>query len=223
MRTTVGTFFVATILFSSPSMAEPHDLRGYRLGMTLKEFKAMPYPDPGKYAGLNALCTGDPTPPKTYGTAQLRVPSVMAKIGLIRCKHFAPQKLGVMVNNKEAPLNVANVETFTTFEFLPGKDNAPRLVRIVVGSNMMYWDQFWSGYTTKYGQPTSVENGVVRNNLGATFPKITATWQANESSITLEQRDGNLKTMKVVYLHKNLGRSLMDALNRTKGSAASKL
>ena len=223
MRASAAALFVATILTSTPSMADPHDLRGYRLGMTLEEFKAMPYPDPDRYAGINVLCTGDQTPPKTYGTAELKVPGAMSSIGLIRCKHFAPQKLGVMVDNKEAPLNVANVQTFTTFEFLPGKDNVPRLVRIIVGSNMMYWDQLWSAYTTKYGPPTSVENSVVRNSLGATFPKITATWQAKESSITLEQRDGNVKTMKIEYLHMDLGRSLLDALKRTEGSAASKL
>jgi hypothetical protein len=223
MRVIAPLVFLAAFV-AGPVQADPYDLRGFKLGMTLEAFKALPYPDPGKYDGLHILCTGDPIPPKTYGALSLKMYGAESKTGLIRCMHFAPQRLGALIETKEATFNVAGVQTFVRFEFLPEKDGggSQRLFRIVVGSNMMYWDQFWSAYVKKYGEPSNVEQKVVQNAYGATFPKILATWRNPDSSILLEQRDGKINTMQIVYMHSELAKEFLARLQKAEGGDPSK-
>jgi len=210
---------------ATPAKAEPFDLRGYRLGMTLEEFRAMPYPDAGKFPGLMTLCTGDPVPPRTPGANTLKVTEAFTKAGIIRCMHFAPRALGSIVENIEAAMNVAGVPTYPEFEFIPnGKDGMTmRLFRISFGTLMTNWDQVLNAYTTKFGKPQEIKNQVVQNSFGATFPKITATWANKESSITLEQRKRTLRGMKIVYLYDTLARPFLDRMKQIKGNPADNL
>jgi hypothetical protein len=221
----LGLVIGVLLLFVNSANAEPFDLRGIKLGMTLKEFKAMDYPDLGKFNGLKLFCSGDSIPSNIYGAYRVDVDASSAKAGLIRCMHFAPQSLGSLTSTEEATLSVAGVETFTTFDFAPNEEDPTvrGLLRINVDSNMMYWDQFWAAYTKKYGEPNEIDNGTVQNSYGATYSKIVASWKNDESSITLEQRNGNLKTMKIIYLYDPLARTYLKRLEKMTDGASDQL
>ena len=221
----LSMMLVVTIALAAPVKAEPYDLRGFKLGMTLEEFKAFPFPDAEKHSGLHILCTGEPRAQDTSGAFHLDVTGAQAKTGLIRCKHFGPRRLHTMVVIQEVTLNVAGVQAFTDFEFLPAGDDSRdlRLFRINVHSNMMNWDQFWAAYMGKFGKPTVVENGVVQNAYGATFSKTVATWNNEESRIVLEQRSSSLKTMKIMYVHDAMAMDYFARLKRIEGNRADKL
>ncbi|MGE5502250.1 MAG: hypothetical protein ACM33T_15180 [Solirubrobacterales bacterium] len=223
------TIFAAltALLLAGTAQAAPYDLRGFRLGMTLDEFRAMPHPDAAKYASVDVLCTGDPGADKVGGGSELLVYGAIAKVGVVRCNHFRPhmiQSLAQQGSRDELPLDVAGIGVFQVYEFIPHPtDGTLRLFRISIRSNMRYWDQFWDAYTGKFGKPSKLKNDKVQNKLGGVFEKVTATWANKESSITLEQRTTAIDHMGITYLHNDLGLHFLRQVEAIEGKPSSKL
>lgn len=212
----------ATLVAAAPAHAEPYDLRGFRLGMSLEEFRASPFPDPDMYEGLHVLCTGDEG---AKDRLELKVFDAVAQAGIIRCNHFKTYRgSGTYTRVEEATLNVAGVQVFQIYEFVPDpKSGQHRLFRIAIRSNTQFWDQFWQAYTSKFGKPTRLDKGKVQNKLGGTFEKVTAMWANKESSITLEQRTTAVDLMAITYLHNALGANVVKQMDAVEGKPSSKL
>lgn len=223
MKKTILTA-IASMLIAGGAQAEPYDLRGFKLGMTLDEFRAAPYPDEAKYEGLHVLCSGDAGADRASGGWELNVYRPEKKVGVIRCNHFRTDRSISVPRVMEANMNVAGVGVYQTFEFAPAPgDGALRLFRISIRSNMQYWDQFWSGYTEKFGKPSNIKTEKVQNKMGAAFDKMTATWANKESSITLEQRTSKVDHMGITYLHHDIGAHVVRQIEAIEGKPSSKL
>lgn len=209
---------------------EPFSLRGIKMGITLEEFRLIPFPkhpDPKQfsYSDVRVMCTGDHGLKDAWGGSDMKVSGSSAAIGLIRCGYFGFRNGVPELGLTEASLSVAGVAVGHAFEFLAEKDNPTthRLFRIAIPSNMDYWDQFWGAYTKKFGQPTSIEEGAVQNANGATFPKIMATWSNSNSSITLEQRTSRINHMEITYLNVELMQEYLERIKSVKGDPVSDL
>lgn len=217
---------IAALLFAVGAQAEPYDLRGFKLGMSLDEFRAMPYPDPGKYRSTSIRCSSDPGAGQNGGSS-LQLYGTEAKIGITRCNYFRPSIIESLAQKgwvDEANLDVANVGVYQSFDFFPDSaDGVPRLYRILIRSNMDYWDQFYGAYMEKFGKPSRVTNSKVQNQAGGTFNKVTATWDNKDSSITLEQRTGKVNLMGITYLHHALGAQVVRQVEAIEGKPSSKL
>lgn len=216
---------LGAILLASAAQAEPYDLRGFKLGMTLDEFRAMPYPDPGKYRNVSVRCSSDAGFDRNGGMS-IQVYGPEAKVGVIRCNFFRPSIVDTLANKgwvDETNLDVANVGVYQSFDFFRDAQGMPRLFRISIRSNMQHRDQFLSAYTEKLGKPSRVVNDKVQNRMGASFDKITATWANKESSIALEQRTGKVDIMGITYLHHDLARAVTKQIEAVEGKPSSKL
>ena len=186
------------------------DLRGIQLGISLAEFKALPYPDQKPNVPARAFCTGDPVPERSY--IRMDVYDTDKAIGIIKCNHFDFKKSyaesTIPPAWREATLRVATIETYMTYEFIPDAtpQRTPRLFRISVRSNVRYWDTFWRGFTAKYGPPEKKIDGTVQNRMGAVFDDVTVTWRNAESSITMFKRVGRIDATSIIYEHTALAR-----------------
>lgn len=224
MRLLIAAAFLVVASVTTVN-AQPYDLRGFRLGMTLDEFKAMRHPDANEIPGIELHCTGDNLPNK--GTVNLRVYGIDAALGIIRCNHFRPnviKELAKMGHLDEVNLNVSGIGVYQIFEFIPNPENGiPLLFRITIKSNMDYWSQFFSAYTEKYGKPTSLTTEKVQNGVGATFDKITAVWANKESSILLEQRATQINLIRIVYQESALSAYVKKKTEAIEGKPSDKL
>lgn len=204
------------------------DLRGFKLGMTLEDFRAMPHPDAATLApDVNILCTGEPGVESVSGGFELAVRGAAATAGVVRCNHFGPSKLDFLAQKgqrDQVNLDVAGVGVYQTFDFAPSPvDGTLRLYRIAIGSNIQYWDRFWAAYNDKFGEPTNVSTGTVQNKVGARFDKVTAVWANAESSITLEQRTTAINHISITYLLNDIAAYVAKQVEAIEGKPSSKL
>ena len=204
--------------FAGNVAAEPFDLRGSKLGMTLSEFRTLPHPD-GK--SDKVICEGD--------SEYARASSVISDIsedekiaGATICRHFARDKSGSW---RQARLNVATTDLPVEFRFIrdPMHSNEPALYKISVMTGTSDWDKLLEGYITKYGNPTRRSDSPIQNMAGATFDNIEAVWENEESTITLIKRDKRINEGRVSYVHKPLWEEIRRKVEEKQGRPSDKL
>ena len=207
------------------ALAEPFDLRGFRLGMTLAEFRSTPYPDPGKYKGVHVKCSDDRESKRSKVPLTLKPYGIEAKVGLVRCNHYHDHKTLELPWVEEATLNVAGVQVYMTFDFYrdPKAPSILRLFRINIKSNMQHWGRLWSAYNTKFGQPTDIVKSVVQNSYGTSFNKIVAFWVRDGSSIMLESHDVKIYLIRIVYMFDTVADYFFKQIERITGKPTDKL
>jgi hypothetical protein len=192
----------ALVLMATAGHAEPYALRGYKLGITIDEFKAMTHPDSANYPGekIHILCTGD-----QGATPALTVTESNGKLGLIYCKYFLKKTTSLGQSYEDAKIMLQTIGLSPKFTFVPAPDNGPkRLGYIFVDSDMRSWDKLYAAYQAAYGQASEVTKEKL--NIGTTVvDKITAIWQNPDSLIFLGQRtDDQLDLVTIDYTHKAL-------------------
>ena len=195
------------VVGSDAQAAEPYDLRGIRLGISISEFRKLKHPDD---AQAKVICSNDADAKKLRYSTELGVYGSDRDAGVLRCNHF---KFGKLFDSSSLPpewqevnLNVATVGVYMTYKFVPDPQvqNVPMLYWIGVRSNVQYWSKFWEGYTTKYGKPHSIDNSSSQNRMGATFDNVRAVWNNNVSTIILLKRSSEIQRTDIVYTHTRL-------------------
>ena len=174
----VGIFsfavLVSTIMAADASAAEPYDLRGIRLGLSISEFRKLKHPDRD---GVRVICSTDPEVKNIrlgFGSPQAVDDEIT--LAVIVCGHFNTGVLGP--GWSPLPLNVATVSTGVEYKFVPDQtmQNVPMLYSIEASSNVQDWSKYWEGYTTKYGKPHRLNTDPTQNQRGATFDNVRAVW-----------------------------------------------
>ena len=197
-------FLVA--FMATPLHADPYDLRGIKLGITMEEFRASPVPRSKQYPEKRVYCTGDDIPRGVMGFVPLELVSgERAKLGVKYCDFAVRYEANDDTFNR-VQWSIAGVFVHPILVFIPDPtDNRIyRLAWIEMDFHMDFWDRLWSAYTKKYGKPTKVTESVGQNSFGTKFPKISAVWRNPESSIWLEQRVNTIDRMTIDYLHEDL-------------------
>jgi len=210
----VALVFVTLASVSHSTAAEPYDLRGIRLGMSLNEFRAIPFPDAHETNyNIKVICTNDPEARLMFDLWVSSDDESLA--GVVYCNFFGFRTLyaGVPPEWEEERLNVATIGSYMMFKFVPSPDTLGdyNLYLITARTNVDNWDKYWRGYTGKYGPPKITSDEPIQNNAGATFDNITAIWDNGESTITLIKRFDRIDNTYAIYSHTKLS-SLIDKL-----------
>lgn len=191
------------ILMSAASYAAPFSLRGYILGITIDEFKAMPHPEAANYPGekIYILCTGD-----KGASAALAVSESNAKLGFIYCKHFLKKSTSIGDSYEEVRLTFNTIGLSPKFVFTPTPDKgSPRLAYIFIDSEMRHWDKLYAAFRGEYGNPSDIANEKIKTG-GVIYDKTIAAWKNPDSFLFLEQRtDDQLDLVTIDFTHKALG------------------
>lgn len=224
------------VLGSTEAKAEPFDLRGFKLGMTLEEFRQVRHPDSSVMGGRpdvrqdQPICSDDESYRRSTFKRDwelLELSSSQFRAGIRTCNHFLLQfgSEDKVLLYRQWHLIVANVETEASYSFLSSPEDSKtfRLMQITISTDNSNWTPLLRAFREKWGSPTTVEQGTVQNKLATAFPSERATWLNWESSIQLDQRESRVDRMQVLYTHTALYQEFRRRLQRIVGSPASKL
>jgi len=212
--------FAIACLATVAHAADPYTFRDYKLGMTLDEFKALPYPELNEeitkksYGSeldpktIRLVCSDQENEPygmKVYGHG-------LAPTG-IRCmwrhSEYTSHLQGLSSGYKNpaggawisvGAINSQEVE----FDFGPDDAGVQRLYRIHTTGPNSRFDAELEAFTTKWGKPTSVTQEDLQNGMGNHFASGHVKWQNGVSTIELIQRVGDINTMSISYYHDTL-------------------
>lgn len=179
-----------------------YDFKGAKLGMTIAEWKALPFPgnpenskDYGSKSSppIAPVCKGDPGSDKMMAF----VSDAEKASNVIVCQYGYEWKItDTYTSFKSAYVSVGtHITDDVEYKFLDGK-----LYEInITGSNNLLSDVM-DGLTAKFGAPTSVVNDTTQNKAGATFPHTEKTWSNPVASIHMETPYTKIDNMNVTYL-----------------------
>ena len=191
-----------SIAQSTPSRAQ---YKTAVLGMTLEEWKALPFPDPATKGTLSgAICTDNPK----WSTFDDVMPArkIELDMGVVMCSYYTDTvtKLGILLGSHTFTMRsrVSIGRDYTMFDsdysFYKG-----RLFRIRGLSQVAATDDMIEGLTARFGKPAVVGAGAVQNKLGATFPKSTYTWDLSDDVIQVDSPGGGkVDTVSIIYVDK---------------------
>jgi hypothetical protein len=171
---------------------EPFDLKGDRLGMSLKEFKAK---YTRKVEGHN-----ESAPFSSETRPRQELPTLLAEswhtdAGIVNCSITFPFE----AFRGNAP-TIADVKTeLLVHHFVDGK-----LYRITAWLPHDGYLKVKMGLIAKEGDPDREETSTYQNSFGATFTGESLTWTNAVSTITLTERFGRLDTSALVFEHREL-------------------
>jgi hypothetical protein len=179
---------------------EPFSFRGITLGITISEFKAIPFPDAEKWPGTRVFCSNGDVPARSF--TMIDAVSELGKAGVISCAYFAP-KSALCSDNRPvcsfpewtewAPEFAGVGNYLMSFRFTPPKPYEPsRLYSIITQPQVDKFERVSAALMARYGLATKSE--------GVT----TQVWDNGVSTITIRKYVPRATQMSVVYAHKTL-------------------
>jgi hypothetical protein len=196
MRITLFIVLAAWMCFGQAP--EPYDIKGDRLGMSMKDFTAK-HPAPTCKHG--------------YPEPLLFLPGDDAAVGVVACYPGPGSDIpGMLAGTKDAYIR-AQVEQFKHPGTLPLNvtiANLPlvglafhfykdRLFRIMVTFKSDDYSTMKTAFTEKFGPPV-VTPGEVQNRLGAKFDAEESRWSNGVSAIIIKHRVADTETASVLVV-----------------------
>lgn len=217
----LAAFIYSQYAVSGAMAPEPYSLRGFRLSISLAEFRATRLPDQETWPGARSLCSIDPEDniPALSADGSILASDAEARAGIVRCGFFYPS--GTVL--APAGLVVANTKADVSFVFVPDSAGTLRLASIKAMTASSNYNSIKSALVQKYGRPRSVVRGYAQNAAGANFDDETARWSNGVSDIRLIQRDASMELMSIEYVHEQLESVGLKSLKAVLGSPTNTL
>jgi hypothetical protein len=178
--------------------------RNYKLGITISQFRSIPFPDWGDQQGWpNAypVCT-DEARSKTLDFSELYLSDEQKDAGVVECKFFWDSD---SMGRREAALKMGSLYSTTTLFFISEDgQKEPRLFWIKsIGPSDSYQD-LTDTFAVAYGKPTKIMQMPVQTKSGSTFTNEISTWDNLYSSIEIARYGETTNLLQVTYLLKPL-------------------
>ena len=192
------------------SLSEPYTFRGIPLGITLAEFRKLPFPDANRSPKARTLCTGD----SGIRSAKDYAPTVsddQARIGVISCRYVEPREgfVGmagdqIVATAGAAFMDFANLSYYQIdFFFSPATLSEAQLRRrlymIVFRPREENYETIFNALSEKYGKASSITTELLKNRMGADFKNEIAFWQNGVSKILIKRMDSKIDWGLVLY------------------------
>jgi len=177
--------------------------RNYQLGITISQFRALPYPDQKEWPNAYSLCTDEARSQTFPYLAELYISSDWKSAGVVQCTFF--YNSATMNRPERAALMLGDLSSLTTFFFISedGKQE-PRLFLVrSAGPSELYGD-ILQIFTVAFGKPSNVIQEQYRTMSGSIFPNETATWENAPSSIQLSRFGETTRVLQITHLLKPL-------------------
>jgi hypothetical protein len=185
----VGFIGVVSFMIAGSAIgqnAQPYDLKGDRLGMTLEDFRIVHL---GKGSGSDVLpwCS-DTRPGKEIST--LLSETWYDQAGLINCRLDFPYQ------DLPGP-TIAGVNTdMLIYHFVDGQ-----LYQITAWLPHSGFSEVKNAYVEKLGRPTAEDASTYQNAFGAKFSGETLTWKNGVSAMLLVERNGSVNDSAIYFVH----------------------
>lgn len=200
----------APVRRAAPAVARPaakpaapavyYDFKGARLGMSIAEWKALPFPgkpENSKDYGSNTAPNIQPTCKTDPGGDKVLafLTSAETAAGVVICQYGYPYSIGTYQSWKAAYVSVGeHITDRVDYKFLDGK-----LYEISITGSENLLSDVLEGLTAKFGQATETVNDTTQNKAGATFPHVVKTWRNPAASVRVETPWSRIDDMNVRY------------------------
>lgn len=209
-------------------------LRNYQLGITLAEFKQIPYPDQVSRPGtdnleVRTICNDGEPRPEGFGIAGLLLQPAESwkKIGVTVCRFYYRPPTKQVATWLEAGIEVADLGRLDAeFAFTPQSSdpaNSQRLFSIRFEAPVADFPKLVSAYRIKYGQPSSSTNDRVQTTAGAKFDSQVLVWNRRGGKLTVTQRFATIDKSFVEYIEGRLNGQVGRLVEQLQKAAAKKL
>lgn len=215
----------------TPASAEPpqsnpwpdaFSRRDFKLGMTLKEFKRVPFPDSDKSPSAFSVCSNEPKSRDAgYETAML-FSDVLETAGVIKCAFFFVDNISSVPMVFDAGLGLADTQVSTEFYFLPDDSSVQRLFWIQTSGPAEMAGALVPIMTKAYGEPAHrVETW--QNQVGGKFDNDVYTWDNSSSEINLKHFGDKITVFNLRHTLNPLWQRFDQILDQHNTEAAKKL
>ena len=220
----LGALILPQALFAADGSSWPDAFarRSYKLGMTLADFRATPYPDTKDWPTAYAVCSDEPRAASYPYQSDVSVSKDWREAGVIACTFFFESGPNKMVYS--AGLILGDIPSQTKFYFIRAtQDSEPRLFYITSGGPTAKYPDLLATFTQALGKPSSVKSDVVQNRLGATFKNDVATWSNTSSKVIVTRYGDTIYVLQVEHVLTPLWKVLESGLDTGRADKAKKL
>src|SRR5471030_2698106 len=216
MRLATALFCVLLASAHSADAARPEprvfNVRAIPLGMTIAQFRAMPFPDRDAFPTARTFCSDD-AGASSYES--LQVESTLLQAGAIKCGYFVPEKSQATGAERltAAQFDVFGEAVSTLFLFYkPDASDDHRLAQITFGMPNQNASGLIVLFHLAYGAPTSYDVSILQMGFGLELANISYVWASEASSIKIDTISFVLNQMSVVFIDNRLWGDLHDRL-----------
>ncbi len=206
---------------SSP-WQDAYSRRNYQLGITISQFRVLPYPDQREWPNAYPVCT-DEARSQTYPfLEELYISSDWKSTGIVQCTFF--YNSATMNRPLRASLMLGDLHSFTIFLFISedGRQE-PRLFLIKSGGPSDSYGDLLSTFAAAFGKPSTITREQYQTKAGSIFPNEIATWENTSSSIELKRFGDTTMVLQVTHLLKPLAAVFDRKLAEAQAEKAKKL
>lgn len=205
---------------SSP-WQDAYSRRNYRLGITISQFRVLPYPDQKEWPNAYPVCTDEARGQAFPFLEQLYISSDWKSAGVVQCTFFYNDK--TMNRPEVAALMLGDLGSLTNFFFISEDGHKePRLFLVKSGGPSSIYGDLLSTFVVAFGKP-AITREQCQTKAGSTFPNEIATWENNSSSIELRQFGRTVEVLQVTHLLKPLAAVFDKKLAEGQAEKAKKL
>lgn len=242
-RTTIAGLLLLLLFRTTPADAapefsgelKPFDFRGAQLGMSLPEFRSMPYPDNSPDLSAVLVCSGSPAinvenAISTFG--DIFVGPLEVRAGIVKCTYFRAITTtkpgptgGISVTWIRAAVVAGNSTGHFVYCFAPRKlGEEPSLYEIssndiiIEGASGLV-----AGLTSRFGRPSSDLSDTVQARSGAIFPRRLVTWHRPDQTVGLIAPGSDLDSISLIYRNTRQYDEIQALLDSYIGPDASRL
>jgi hypothetical protein len=201
--------------------ANAYDRRGYKLGITISEFRATPFPDEGGWPGARPRFSDEMQGEHEYLSA-LVMSDDLVRAGVIKSTfYFRSKTLGIL---EEAGLSLAGEGAQTIFYFIAEAPlREPRLFLIETRNPTSRYEELRSVYTLALKEEPRITTDTVQNGLGAQFQNEISTWTNGISTLTLSRYGDTRNVLRIRHVLNPLWKVFEERLHGLDREKAKKL
>jgi hypothetical protein len=166
-----------------PDQASPVDLAGYKLGMSLDDFKSLPLIDKAKYPKARVLCSGDPELRQSTELGIMRQMPDERAAGIIRCNIFRPDPSNVSWWSSLPPMRDGRTAKDSKYYFA-AVNGAYRLLFAQSSWPQDMLQQMLGEFVAAYGPPAGP--GQQRRDSLRTYE--TRSWKTAKTWLVLDYK-----------------------------------
>ncbi|MCP2132830.1 DUF4339 domain-containing protein [Bradyrhizobium ottawaense] len=202
---------------------DAYDRRGYKLGMTITEFKQFPYPEKRPQLDASVRCSGEFVRTAFGLSPFFRRFARWEDLGVIECGLFSLSSSGSDMYRSSLALGPDRFAdtAFYFFSFEPRRE--PVLFFIEARGSQEHFAAIVDAFKERLGLPTKTKIRAVQNGFGNTFSDVEATYENSSSTIVLRPYDESIEQYSVTYSLNPVFRLVAQSLETKFGKASDKL
>ncbi|RWA80471.1 hypothetical protein [Mesorhizobium sp.] len=185
---------------SVPDWSDAYARRSYKLGITLKDFKAIPFPEETRYPGTFPVCSDNLSALEGSDADLVDLQYYPGQnIGVIKCQFFYKADVGVM----QASLFLGSFHPITNdFYFFRVKSKNDEPILFLISSPFVSnaFDDVVKEFEEVFGPPSARSNSEVQNKIGNKFENTDVIYQNTSSEILLSRYGENLDRSLLEYV-----------------------